>query len=164
MSGFGHHIDDFRPGGYTLTVKLLLLLIAASSADYSLPPSWTPGAINPNVTQANIKTTICAASWTKAVRPPVSFTDSLKLKQMVDLRLITIPESYEEDHRVPLEVGGAPQDPKNLWPQIWPEARQKDRLETAVKKDVCSGRLTLAQGQAIFLGDFWQEYARRFGK
>jgi len=41
---------------------------------------------------------------------------------------------YEEDHLVPLEVGGNPHDPRNLWPEPlhgpW-NARMKDRLENA---------------------------------
>ena len=29
----------------------------------------------------------------------------------------TDPRDYEEDHLIPLELGGAPGDPRNLWPQ-----------------------------------------------
>jgi len=27
--------------------------------------------------------------------------------------------NYEEDHFIPLEVGGNPEDPGNLWPEPW---------------------------------------------
>lgn len=130
----------------------------------ALKPSLTPGALNPLVTQTNIAVTICAPGWTATIRPPVSFTNRLKLQQMplYGYPVGTNPGSVEEDHREPLEIGGAPRDPRNLWPQPTDEARAKDRLESAVKRDVCAGRLTLQQGQAIFLGDFWREYDRRF--
>jgi hypothetical protein len=136
----------------------------SSSSPQVLEPSFAPGALNLQVTQANIAVTICAPGWTASIRPPASFTNRLKREQMplYGYPARTDPRSVEEDHREPLEIGGAPRDPRNLWPQPVDEAQAKDRLENAVKRDVCAGRLTLQQGQAIFLGDFWREYARRF--
>src|SRR3954469_26009241 len=43
-----------------------------------------PGATNPKVTQANIKTTICKSGWTDTIRPPTSYTTALKKVQMKD--------------------------------------------------------------------------------
>src|SRR5664279_936918 len=40
--------------------------------------SCTPGAMDPKVTQDNIDQTICVSGYTKTVRPPVSYTNSLK--------------------------------------------------------------------------------------
>jgi hypothetical protein len=37
-----------------------------------------PGAINPNVIQANIASTICQSGWTKMVRPTTSVTNRMK--------------------------------------------------------------------------------------
>ncbi len=45
-----------------------------------------------------------------------------------------------------------------------PSGRVTIRLENAVHKDICAGRLTLEEGRAIFLGDFWIEYHKRFDK
>ena len=135
----------------------------------ALPPTHgpilAPGAINPDVTQANIAMTICAPGWTATIRPPARYTNALKLAQMplYGYPLGTDPRLVREDHREPLEVGGAPRDPSNLWPEPRDEARQKNRLESAVKRDVCAGRLSLWQGQAIFLGDYWRNYTLRFG-
>jgi len=73
----------------------------------------TPGATNPAVTEANFDSTICRrGGYTRTVRPPVSYTEPLKRAQIraygyTDHRL----RDYEEDHLVPLEVGGAPSDP-----------------------------------------------------
>jgi hypothetical protein len=93
----------------------------------------TPGASDPNVTQANIKQTICVAGYTRTVRPPESYTEPLKLQQIASLRLPGRASDYEEDHVIPLEVGGHPRDPRNLWPEAYapsPGAREKDRVET----------------------------------
>ena len=137
---------------------------SAAPASQAVAPGRAPGALNPAVTQGNIDATICAPGWTATIRPPASYTNRLKLEQMpfYGYPAGTDQRSLEEDHREPLEIGGAPRDPRNLWPQPLAEAHAKDRLETAVKRDVCAGRLTLQQGQAVFLGDFWQEYDRRF--
>lgn len=146
--------------------KAIFFLFCNLLHGQGLPPSSAPGSLNPNVTQANIATTICTSGWTKTIRPSASYTNKLKAKQMADLGLKGDAKDYEEDHRVSLELGGNPTDPQNLWPEPWngpKNAHQKDRLENAVHKDVCSGKLTLKQGQEIFLGDFWAEYTRRFG-
>lgn len=147
--------------------RLLIALIAFTALCLAqvLPPQAVPGEINAHVTQRNIRATVCASGWTKTVRPPASYTTKLKLQQMREWGLTGDAHDYEEDHRVPLEIGGNPTDPRNLWPQPWAHpygAHEKDRLENAVKRDICNGTLTLDQARAIFLGDFWMEYKKRF--
>lgn len=130
--------------------------ITASAAD--LPPASAPGATNPGVTQANIGSTICVKGWTATIRPPASYTSDLKRRQMAALGLPGIAADYEEDHRVPLEVGGNPTSEANLYPEPWngPHgAHAKDVIENRVHADVCAGLLSLAQSQHIFLNDFW---------
>jgi hypothetical protein len=111
----------------------------------------TPGATNAAVTQKTIKTTICVSGWTAKVRPPVSFTNTLKLKQMKQYGETGKPTAYEEDHLIPLELGGAPRNPKNLWPEPHKQSKHSDPLETSLKRKVCAGVLTLAQGRAQIL-------------
>jgi hypothetical protein len=135
---------------------LLASLGAVRSAVPDLPNDFnTPGAADPAVTQANIKHTICVAGWTKPPRrPPTSYTNGLKTQQLsqwnyADKNLT----HYEEDHRIPLEVGGDPRDPRNLWPEPYNDtwgARVKDKLETFIKRRICAGAMTLADGQAVF--------------
>jgi hypothetical protein len=137
----------------------MILLLMASAA--LLP---VPGSIDPGITQANIGRTVCRAGYTATIRPSTSYTSRLKAQQMRAGHLSGNPSEYEEDHRVPLALGGAPRDPRNLWPEPIGAALLKDRLETAIHRDLCSGRLSLAQAQAIFLGDYWAEYRRRFSK
>ena len=41
-------------------------------------PRCTPGSVDPDVTQANIGSTICKSGWTKTVRPPEAQTERFK--------------------------------------------------------------------------------------
>jgi hypothetical protein len=139
----------------------------ASSAD-RLPgepdPALTPGALNPAVTQATINSTICVSGWTATIRPSESFTNALKVKQIGQYGYTdTKTSSYEEDHLISLELGGAPADARNLWPEPYTDslsdgrptgAHTKDALETKLKTEVCAGTITLAEGQSE-IGDHW---------
>jgi hypothetical protein len=110
-------------------------------------PVRTPGVLNPDVTQANIRSTICRRGWTASIRPPVSYTDELKLRQMREYGEAGPPSEYQEDHLISLELGGDPSDPRNLWPEPYPRAREVDRIENELNAQVCSGELSLAEAQ-----------------
>jgi hypothetical protein len=111
--------------------------------------SWTrtPGALNPQVTQATIRSTICVKGWTRTVRPPVSYTNALKEKQMPEYGERGPPSSVQEDHLISLELGGNPTDPRNLWPEPYPRAAQVDQIEDQLNALICSGKISLAEGQ-----------------
>ena len=111
-------------------------------------PKITPGRLNPKVRQSTIKKTICVKGWTKRVRPPVSYTNKLKVKQMVQYGETGSPSEYEEDHLIPLELGGAAKNPKNLWPEPHSQSKISDPLETKFKKQACKGVLTLKKARA----------------
>jgi hypothetical protein len=69
------------------------------------------------------------------------------------------------DDRVPIECGGE-NSPANLSPQVKVGAynqAMKNRLEGLCHRLVCAGKITPAEGQAWFLGDWKAEYDRRFG-
>jgi hypothetical protein len=110
-------------------------------------PKRTPGVLNPTVTQANIRSTICRHGWTDTIRPPVSYTNALKAKQMRQYGETGSLSDYQEDHLISLELGGNPTDPRNLWPEPYPRAADVDRIENQLNDEVCSGELTLAQAQ-----------------
>jgi len=62
-------------------------------------PACTPGATNPDVTQASIGSTICRAGYTGTIRPPAAYTSALKRQQIVAYgHPDTNPADYEEDH------------------------------------------------------------------
>ena len=107
----------------------------------------TPGVLNPAVTQATIRSTICTRGWTGTVRPPTSYTGALKLKQMTLYRETGPPSAYQEDHLISLELGGDPIDPRNLWPEPYPRAADVDRIENDLNAEVCSGALALSTAQ-----------------
>jgi hypothetical protein len=132
---------------------LTLASASASSACRSssgLPDRHcTPGATWSRVTQGNIHSTICKRGWTATVRPPESYTEALKRSQLgrygdYDGRKLS---SYEEDHLIPLELGGSPTSPRNLWPEAHPSSYTKDGVEDALNHAVCSGRVKLAPAQ-----------------
>lgn len=130
---------------------------------YVLPdPSCTPGANNPLVTQSNIDQTICAEGWTETVRPPESYTESLKRAQMSEYGEDKPISAYEEDHLIPLELGGAPSDPHNLWPEPGASPNPKDDVESAANHLVCEGRMTLVSAQQQIASD-WVVLGRTLG-
>ncbi|MGB8004964.1 MAG: hypothetical protein WCF27_11985 [Gaiellaceae bacterium] len=111
--------------------------------------SITPGALNPKVRQATIRKTICKSGWTAKIRPPVSYTNALKIQQVVLYEEADSSSEYEEDHFIPLELGGAPRNPKNLWPEPRFESSKSDPLETKLKRKVCKGIIKLAKARAV---------------
>ena len=111
-------------------------------------PKCTPGAVNPTVAQSDIASTICSPGWTAVVRPPVSYTEPLKLQQMRTYGDAGSSLGYEEDHLIPLELGGAPSNPLNLWPEPGASPNPKDAVEDAANRAVCDGHMSLAAAQA----------------
>jgi hypothetical protein len=135
---------------------------SCSQAYLPLPdPTCTPGVTNPDVTQDTIDSTICVSGWTKTVRPPVSYTNALKVQQIAEYAYSdTSTASYEEDHFIPLELGGSPTDPGNLWPEPRYDtgtgyvAANKDTVENKLKVAVCDGSVTLADAQNAIATDW----------
>ena len=146
-------------------LELVFVALAALAAATTLPrcgggpaghqaravrASWslTPGALNGVVTQATIRATICRRGWTRTVRPPVSYTNALKVRQLAQYGLRGPPVAYQEDHLISLELGGDPVDPRNLWPEPYPRAAAVDRIENELNSRVCRGALSLEAAQA----------------
>jgi hypothetical protein len=120
------------------------------------------GAVNPDVTQENIHETICRPGWTKTVRPPASETNPIKWKLARESGVD--PVGYQLDHVIPLELGGAPLDPRNLaLEQLAGScgARAKDRLEFEMLRRVCAGELALDQARAEIAED-WVEAFQKY--
>jgi hypothetical protein len=131
--------------------------------------------INPNVTQDNIKSTVCVPNWDKPIRPSVSVTNKIKFAKMAALGIDkSASAAYELDHIVSLVLGGAPQDPRNLRVQQWygdpvetpkdadgldTQAHLKDALEVRLHKLVCTGQLPLEEAQRCIFTD-WRACAK----
>jgi hypothetical protein len=142
---------------------------AIGSGLYERPdPRCTPGAVNPAVTQATIGSTICRSGWTSTVRPPESITEPEKYASMRAYGITGSASGYEYDHDVPLELGGAVNDPRNLWPE--PDyassdgfyLNPKDHLELALKRLVCDRVMSLAEAQRLIAAN-WPAAYRRYG-
>ena len=87
---------------------------------------------------------------------------------------------YEEDHLIPLEDGGNPTNPRNLWPEPYNTkvgwvimgAHQKDVVEGFIHDEICfdiphskkssyvpaTTSVTLRRGQEILAGDWYACY------
>lgn len=143
------------------------VILAAWQPPSGLPNArMTPGAINLHVTQTNIYTTICVLGWTRTVRPPEYYTERLKRAQIrsygyADRQM----RNYEEDHLIPLELGGSPTSPHNLWPEPhyvpgnW-GSHTKDRLENRLHKLVCRGELPLNTARRAIATNWVEAYKR----
>ncbi len=111
-------------------------------------PICTPGVTDPRVTENNLEETICKKGYTATIRPPVEYTNKLKLAQMEAYGYAgQDPHGYEEDHLISLELGGAPADPKNLWPELGASPNAKDKVENRCHEKVCNHELSLAAAQ-----------------
>jgi hypothetical protein len=133
-------------------LALAVLAIVLRAREHHAPsvvadPVRTPGVLNPDVTPANIKSTICVPGWTRTVRPPVEYTNALKAKQMRAYRERGSVSDYQEDHLISLELGGHPTDTRNLWPEPYPRAAEVDSIENELNAKVCSGAMSLDAAQ-----------------
>ena len=150
--------------------------------------AYTPGATNPAVTQATIAETVCVAGWTATVRPPVSYTDRIKVLEdggggTVSYAGVAYPvhgfrladtdvRHFELDHLVALELGGTPTDPRNLWLQPYEApkgpapagagSQTKDKVENAARAAVCAGRIPLVEAQQMMVAN-WAAFGRQLG-
>jgi hypothetical protein len=117
----------------------------------------TPGATYAKVTQEKIGRTICRSGWTGTVRPPESYTEKLKREQIAEYayRDKNLGD-YEEDHLIPLELGGSPRSVRNLWPEYdaGKIPNPKDKVEDALRTAVCNGTVALVPAQRAIARDW----------
>jgi hypothetical protein len=124
-----------------------------AAAGLVLPdPACTPGASNPAVTPATLKSTICRSGYSSSIRPPERITSTEKAASIKAYAYGGARTVVEYDHLISLELGGDPNDPRNLWPE--PNAatattfnNAKDGVENRLNTLVCSGAVSLAAAQ-----------------
>jgi hypothetical protein len=132
--------------------------------------SCTPGATSPAVTQATIDDTICKSGYTKTIRPPVSITGREKIANARSYGFTGSLHDAEYDHLLSLELGGDPNDSRNLWieppsPGHKPGSgpyNDKDRVETHLKTAICHGKVTLKAAQHAIATD-WTTAEQKLG-
>ena len=137
---------------------------ARGHGQFSLPdPGCTPGAVSPAVTQADISSTICRVGYTETVRPSESVTEPEKETSLGAYGDSGPLHIYEYDHLVPLELGGAVNDPRNLWPEPGGAPNPKDELENRLREMVCAGEMPLAVAQREIARNWVAVYRRLYG-
>ena len=132
-------------------------------------PTCTPGAINPQVAQVDIDSTICRSGYTSKIRPPESVTEAEKKASALAYGYTGSLRTAEYDHLVPLELGGDPNDPANLWvepndrPAATTTSNTKDILEDRLNSLVCSGQVPLAVAQEAIASNWVAALAKYVG-
>jgi len=124
-------------------------------------PRCTPGSVDPAVTQPDIYSTICKSGYTKTVRPPEAQTGKFKFQVAYPAYGDPHSEKTELDHLVSLELGGS-NDATNLWPETPPTPNPKDKVENALNRAVCSGRVTLTAAQNAIAAN-WMTAEKKLG-
>lgn len=100
------------------------------------------------------------------MRPPEAITEPEKYASMAAYGLSGSASRYEYDHDVPLELGGAVNDPRNLWPE--PDythpapfyLNPKDHVEDALHRLVCERSITLSRAQRLIASNWVTAYQR----
>ncbi|MCI3276992.1 hypothetical protein [Streptomyces cylindrosporus] len=134
-------------------------------------PACTPGAISPAVTQANLSSTICrTGGYTSGVRPSAYVTGKEKKLNAASYGFTGWMSDAEYDHLISLQLGGDPNDPRNLWVEPADPGHKKgsgvnnkkDPVETKLHTAVCKGQVTLAAAQHAIVSD-WTTALSRLG-
>lgn len=121
-----------------------------ANADVLPDPKTVPGAVDPTIVQANIATTICDSAYVAARTPPPSWKATATRRLAERIYPGERPENFQLDQLVPISLGGAATDARNLWLQPWAgngSAGKKDALETVLNRMVCAGQIPLASAQ-----------------
>jgi hypothetical protein len=133
------------------TGGIIAAILLGSSTQGPLLPK-VPGRVDRHVTQSNIGRTVCSPGYTAKVRPSFSYTQRIKIRQIYTLGYLdTVPQDYEEDHLVPLELGGSPKDERNLWPEPWTQADASDPIEDRLHTLVCTAEMSLSEARKEIL-------------
>jgi hypothetical protein len=132
-------------------------------------PKCTPGATSPAVTQANLKSTICrTGGYTKSIRPSVDITSREKRLNATSYGYNGSLGNAEYDHLISLELGGDPNDERNLWVEPADPGHKsginnkKDPVESKLHTAVCAGQVTLTAAQHAIVTD-WTTALSRLG-
>lgn len=135
----------------------------ATESGQPLPDrTCTPGATNPKVTQATLASTICRSGYTASIRPSSSITRREKAANAKSYGYTKPLADAEYDHLISLELGGDPNDPRNLWVQPPSPGHKpgtgvhndKDPVENKIKAAICAGTVTLADAQRAIAYDW----------
>jgi len=118
-------------------------------------PDCAPGKLNPTTT-SNIAQTICNPAWVTAashIQPPPSTLDKL----LIEYQLPGNPVTYALARVIPVQDGGSPTSPLNLYPlPLNGFGGQQTRTVVAnqLHDEICSHKITIAQAAQMLQGDW----------
>ena len=126
-----------------------------------LPPPETSGAVDPVITQDNIDETICRPGYARSARPAYSITGPLKRRMMNAPHPGERMADYELDHLIPISIGGAPLNSRDLWLQPRQgraNAGDKNVLAYVLWRLVCTHQVPLETAQREISRDWTRAY------
>ncbi|WP_308012359.1 hypothetical protein [Actinacidiphila acidipaludis] len=114
------------------------------------------------MTEDTIASTICKSGYTATIRPSSYVTSKEKTANAASYAYTGPMGDAEYDHQVSLELGGDPNDPRNLW--VEPPSpghktgsgpnNDKDKVENRLHTAVCAHTVTLVQAQTAIATDW----------
>lgn len=115
-----------------------------------------------------VRKIVCDPTYNDRNRPPSSYTNRIKVKQ---LRELGYPDqnvkNYEEDHFIPLSLGGHGRSELNLWPEPRVLAKKSDVLEAKLARDHCACRIDVFQARERIITykyELVEQYNRGLGR
>ena len=118
-------------------------------------PACAPGQLDAGVV-GHVGQTICDESWVAAatrLEPPPGTKDKL----LIEYRLPGNPVTYTVAHVIPVEDGGSPTSPRNLYPlALTGYGGQETHTAVAEKlnDEICDHKITVAQAAKTLKGDW----------
>lgn len=141
-------------------VRLRPMTQTSGCTDGVLPDrQCSPGAVFAGVSTKQI----CVSGYTAKVRD-VPYAEKKLVYERYGITSHA-PRQYEVDHIVSLELGGS-NDVANLYPELYDGsegAHTKDKVENALNRQVCDGKLTIRQAQTLIATD-WRAGLRYVGR
>jgi hypothetical protein len=122
-------------------------------------PHCAPGLLNP-AAAAHPKVTICARSWLAAAQrsAPSAQHDNDQLdKLLIEYQLPGSPLTYTIAHVVPIEDGGSPISPLNLYPlpiEGYGGAETQAIIADQLHQQICAGKTPVQRAAQLLEGDW----------
>jgi hypothetical protein len=135
-----------------IMVAGFLVLTSSAAAAWTLPASSTPGAI-----ASSDPAVVCVRGYSRTVRPAYDY--AWRRFRVSVFRAYGIPHeqwrNFTLDHAIPLSLGGAPEDLRNVWPEPKSEAKRKDEVEDALLLAACYRHTISLRAAQATIGRNW---------
>ena len=118
-------------------------------------PACAPGKLDPTVT-GNLAQTVCNPAWVAAasqIQPPLIALDKL----LIEYQLPGNPVTYALARVIPVEDGGSPASPLNLYPlplNGFGGQQTQTVVANHLHDEICSHKITIAQAAQTLQGDW----------